>query len=128
MTHADHRYRAFLSQAVRPVLRLLVVRGVPIRIRKDDGIRGLQVNTEPTRPCATKVHEVPPVALVEQRGFVPASGQAGAAVQPQVREPPRVAKLLQHIQHQRELRKDQNLVPARAQAREHGVQGGEFPT
>ena len=122
MAHANHSHRSLLPEAVRAVLRLLIVGRVPVGIREDDGVRGLEVDTETTRAGGAEVDKMPAVRLVEEGSLVPAPRKGGAAVQTEVRVAASLAELLEHVEHHGELGEDENLVTTRAQAGEHLVE------
>ena len=126
VAHANHSHRSLLSEAMRAVHGLLIVGGVPVRICQDDGVCGLKVDTETARARGAQVDEMPPILFVEERRLVPTTRQGSGPVEAEVREPARVAKLLEHVEHHAELGEDEHLVPPRAHPREHLVQRGEL--
>ena len=69
---------------MRAIMRLLIPRGVPVRIKHNNRIRPSERDAQRSRARAEEVREQIAVGVVEERDLVLAAGEACGAVEAQV--------------------------------------------
>eukprot|EP00982_Pelagococcus_subviridis_P014849 31362-Pelagococcus_subviridis.AAC.11 len=106
-----------LTDAMAPRHRLEVVLRVPVRVVDDRGVRGGQRDPHPARASGQEIHESLAV-LVEPIDPGLAIRLARAPVEAFVLVLHHPEVVLQDVQHDRELREDENLLPLGLELRE----------
>mmetsp|Transcript_5481 Transcript_5481/g.13305 ORF Transcript_5481/g.13305 Transcript_5481/m.13305 type:complete len:706 (-) Transcript_5481:152-2269(-) len=113
---------ALLADPVHAVVRLLVPGGVPVAVEHHHRVGAGERDAESPGARREEVHVLRCLARVEELDIIRAARERGAPVQPQVRHPGQVHRVLHHVQHRGELRVDEDLAPLRDALADDAVQ------
>ncbi len=99
---------------------------VPVTVEQNHGVSCSEVDAEASGTCRQQEHKNVTGRVVELVNGVLAVKQLRAAVETHEAVGLRVQIVLQQVEHLRHLRKDQNLVSASFQPRQHPMQQFEL--
>mmetsp|Transcript_2329 Transcript_2329/g.5356 ORF Transcript_2329/g.5356 Transcript_2329/m.5356 type:complete len:497 (-) Transcript_2329:1454-2944(-) len=117
-----HRDLLRLSDAMRPVVCLLVPSWVPIRIYHDHSVSPRKRDTQGSSSRGEKIGSHSRLGVVEERNLVLAAPERGTAVQAEKPGALHAEVVLNHIKHRGELRVNKHLAPLRMQALKQTVE------
>mmetsp|Transcript_16433 Transcript_16433/g.41519 ORF Transcript_16433/g.41519 Transcript_16433/m.41519 type:complete len:230 (-) Transcript_16433:1431-2120(-) len=91
-------------------MRLLVPRGIPVRIKHDDRVSTSESDAERSSPGGEEVGAYRVLGVVEESNLILAASEGGAAIEAKKPGSLHSEVVLNHVKHRGELRVDKNLV------------------